>query len=52
MTTISHWFRGYRRAFRDVQLAITQYAHSVKSDEHKKGVYFSMTMTLSIRLGI
>jgi hypothetical protein len=50
MTTISHWFRGYRHAFRDVQLAITQYTHSIQNDEHKKGVYFSMTMTLSIHL--
>lgn len=51
MTAISPWFRGYRRALRDVQYGITQHAHSIKDGEHKRGIYFSITIEFAIHLG-
>ncbi|WP_162651906.1 hypothetical protein [Lentilitoribacter sp. Alg239-R112] len=49
MTSISPWFRGYRRALRDVQHGIDQYVHS--STDTKKHIYFMVAdeITMSLR---
>lgn len=51
MTAIPPWIRGYRRALRDVQYGIAQHAHSIKEDEHKRRICFSITMEFAIHLG-
>lgn len=52
MAAIRPWFRGYRRARRDVKYGIAQHAHSIKGDEHKRPIYFSITMELAFNLQV
>lgn len=48
MTSISPWFRGYRRALRDIQHGINQHVHSMK--DAKIHIYFMVADEIPISL--